>query len=157
MVLSPTRELSIQTANVFNAVGSMMEGLEVQILIGGNSIDEDIQNLKNKHPQVVVGCPGRVFDMIRRNTFNSRKVKLVILDEADEMFSSGFKEQVYNIFQSLHKDIQVALFSATTPEADKRVSQEILNIQPKGLANVTQGIQTPPQITRQGNIQPANY
>jgi peptidoglycan hydrolase-like protein with peptidoglycan-binding domain len=55
------------------------------------------------------------------------------------------------------KNTYVALFSATTPEADKRVSQEILNIQPKGLANVTQGIQTPPQITRQGNIQPANY
>jgi len=126
MVLSPTRELSIQTANVFNAVGSMMEGLEVQILIGGNSIDEDIQNLKNKHPQVVVGCPGRVFDMIRRNTFNSRKVKLVILDEADEMFSSGFKEQVYNIFQSLHKDIQVALFSATIPSYIYPITQKLM-------------------------------
>jgi translation initiation factor 4A len=126
MVLSPTRELSIQTANVFNAIGSMMEGLEVQILIGGNSIDEDIQNLKNKHPQVVVGCPGRVFDMIRRNTFNSRKVKLVILDEADEMFSSGFKEQVYNIFQSLHKDIQVALFSATMPSYIYPITQKLM-------------------------------
>ena len=126
MVLSPTRELSIQTANVFNAVGSMMEGLEVQILIGGNSIDEDIQNLKNKHPQVVVGCPGRVYDMIRRNTFNSRKVKLVILDEADEMFSSGFKEQVYNIFQSLHKDIQVALFSATIPSYIYPITQKLM-------------------------------
>ena len=126
MVLSPTRELSIQTANVFNAVGSMMEGLVVQILIGGNSIDEDIQNLKNKPPQVVVGCPGRVYDMIRRNTFNARKVKLVILDEADEMFSSGFKEQVYNIFQSLHKDIQVALFSATIPSYIYPITQKLM-------------------------------
>jgi translation initiation factor 4A len=126
MVLSPTRELSIQTANVFNAIGSMMDGLEVQILIGGNSIDEDIQNLKNKHPQIVVGCPGRVFDMIRRNTFNSRKVKLVILDEADEMFSSGFKEQVYNIFQSLHKDIQVALFSATIPSYIYPITEKLM-------------------------------
>jgi len=115
MVLSPTRELSIQTANIFNTIGGMMVGLNVQVLIGGSSIDEDINNLKKNSPQVIVGCPGRVYDMIRRNTFQSKKIKLVILDEADEMFSTGFKEQVFNIFQSFNKDIQVALFSATMP------------------------------------------
>jgi translation initiation factor 4A len=115
LVLSPTRELSIQTANVFRGIGSMMDDLRVQILIGGSSIDEDVDNLKKNTPHVIVGCPGRVYDMIRRNAFSAKKIKLVVLDEADELFSIGFKEQVFNIFQNFNKDIQVALFSATLP------------------------------------------
>jgi translation initiation factor 4A len=115
LVLSPTRELSIQTANVFRGIGSMMNDLRVQILIGGSSIDEDVDNLKKNTPHVIVGCPGRVYDMIRRNAFSAKKIKLVVLDEADELFSIGFKEQVFNIFQNFNKDVQVALFSATLP------------------------------------------
>jgi translation initiation factor 4A len=126
IVLSPTRELSIQTASVFNSIGGLMDGLKVQVLIGGNSIDEDMNSLKKNTPHVIVGCPGRVFDMMRRNTFPSKKVKLVILDEADEMFSSGFKEQVYNIFQNFHKDIQVALFSATLPEYIYSITSKLM-------------------------------
>jgi translation initiation factor 4A len=126
IVLSPTRELSIQTANVIKGIGSMMDGLKVQVLIGGNSIDDDVSLLRNDTPHVIVGCPGRVYDMIRRNTFQSRKVKLVILDEADEMFSSGFKEQVYNIFQNFNKDIQVALFSATLPSYMSLITAKLM-------------------------------
>jgi translation initiation factor 4A len=126
LVLSPTRELSIQTANVFKGIGSMMDDLKVQILIGGNSIDDDVENLKSNSPHVIVGCPGRVYDMIRRNTFSAKKVKLVILDEADEMFSTGFKEQVYNIFQNFNKDIQVALFSATLPSYIYSITSKLM-------------------------------
>jgi len=115
LILSPTRELSRQTANVISSIGSMLEGLKLQVLVGGNSIDEDTHQLKTNIPHIVVGCPGRVYDMMRRNSFATKKIKLVILDEADEMFSTGFKEQVYNIFQFFNKDIQVALFSATLP------------------------------------------
>ena len=115
IVMSPTRELTIQTAKVFSSIGNLMEGLNIQILIGGNSIDEDIKNLKKNRPHVIAGCPGRIYDMIRRNALSAKKVNLVILDEADELFSKGFKEQVYNIFQHFNKDIQVALFSATLP------------------------------------------
>lgn len=116
LCLSPTRELSIQTANVMKGLGSMMKNLRVQVLVGGSSIDEDIGNLKGNVPHVIAGCPGRVYDMIRRNHILSKNIKLVILDEADEMLSSGFKEQVYNIFQNFKSDIQVALFSATLPD-----------------------------------------
>lgn len=116
LCLSPTRELSIQTANVMKSIGSMMKNLRVQVLVGGSSIDEDVGNLKGNVPHVIAGCPGRVYDMMRRNHILSKNIKLVILDEADEMLSSGFKEQVYNIFQNFKSDIQVALFSATLPD-----------------------------------------
>jgi translation initiation factor 4A len=116
LVLSPTRELSKQTANVMYGIGSMMNGLKVQTLVGGTSIDEDSATLRNNIPHVITGCPGRVYDMIRRNCINAKTIKLVILDEADEMLSSGFKEQVYDIFQNFDNNIQVALFSATLPE-----------------------------------------
>lgn len=115
LCLSPTRELSIQTAAVYKGIGAMIPNLKVHVLVGGNLIDDDIDCLKNTIPHVVTGCPGRVFDMIRRNHLKSKKIKIIILDEADEMLSSGFKEQVYNIFQYLKSDVQVALFSATLP------------------------------------------
>jgi len=97
-------------------IGSMINNLRVQVLVGGSSIDEDIGSLKGNVPHIIAGCPGRVYDMMRRNHILSKNIKLVILDEADEMLSSGFKEQVYNIFQNFNSDIQVALFSATLPE-----------------------------------------
>jgi superfamily II DNA/RNA helicase len=116
LVLSPTRELSIQTASVMRNVGSVMDELTVQVLVGGSSIDDDAIKLKNNVPHVITGCPGRVYDMMRRNHIVSKNIKLIILDEADEMLSTGFKEQVYNILQNLKNNVQVALFSATLPE-----------------------------------------
>jgi len=115
LCLSPTRELSIQTAAVYKGIGSMIKNLKVHVLVGGNLIDDDISCLKNDTPHIITGCPGRVFDMIRRNHLKAKKIKMIILDEADEMLSVGFKEQVYNIFQYLKSDVQVALFSATLP------------------------------------------
>lgn len=116
LILSPTRELSKQTANVITSIGAMMTGLTIQTIVGGTSINEDSHTLKNNTPHVITGCPGRIYDMIRRGHIHSKTIKLVILDEADEMLSSGFKEQVYNIFQYFSNDIQVALFSATLPD-----------------------------------------
>jgi translation initiation factor 4A len=116
LVLSPTRELSIQIANVMRNIGSLMTGLHVKLLVGGTSIDEDISDLKNNVPHVVVGCTGRIYDMIRRNHLKSSTIKMVVLDEADEMLASGFKEQVYNIFQYFSPTVQVVLFSATMPD-----------------------------------------
>ena len=116
LILSPTRELSKQTASVITSIGSMMNGLTIQTIVGGTSINEDSYTLKNNTPHVITGCPGRIYDMIRRGHIHSKTIKLVILDEADEMLSSGFKEQIYNIFQYFTNDIQVALFSATLPD-----------------------------------------
>jgi superfamily II DNA/RNA helicase len=126
LCLSPTRELSVQTANVMRGIGSMMKNLRVQVLVGGSSIDEDVSNLKSNVPHVIAGCPGRVYDMMRRNNIGSKNIKLVVLDEADEMLSSGFKEQVYNIFQHFNNNIQVALFSATLPEHIQGITSKFM-------------------------------
>ena len=70
---------------VVNGLGSQMPGLKVQLLIGGTSTDEDAKMLKTEMPQIVVGCPGRVYDMIRRKYINAKQIKMLVLDEADEM------------------------------------------------------------------------
>ena len=115
MILSPTRELSRQTFEVVKNLSSLMKQLRVMLLIGGTSTEENVTELKTNPPHIIVGCTGRIHDMIRRQYINARSLKLIVLDEADEMLSSGFKEQVYNIFQHLNNNIQVALFSATLP------------------------------------------
>jgi len=115
LVLSPTRELTMQTAKVFESIGCMMPGLKVQTVFGGSIVEESNGFSSKNVPHVVCGCPGRVFDMIRRDRLSCKHLRLVIIDEADEMLSSGFKEQVYGIFQNFNNDIQVALFSATLP------------------------------------------
>jgi len=93
----------------------MMKGLKLLNLVGGSSVDEDIETLKNNTPHVITGCPGRIYDMMRRNYIKSKTIKLFVVDEADELLSYGFKEQVYNILQTLTTNVQVALFSATLP------------------------------------------
>jgi translation initiation factor 4A len=126
LVLSPTKELTIQTAKVFEGLGSMMEGLRVQAQYGGSIIEEGSAFSNKKNPHVICGCPGRVFDMMRRNRISSKKIKLVILDEADEMLSTGFKDQVYNIFQYFNSNIQVALVSATLPDSINDIVEKIM-------------------------------
>jgi translation initiation factor 4A len=126
LVLSPTRELSKQTANVMHNIGAAMNGLKIQTLVGGQSIEEDLNNLKKNVPHIIAGCPGRVYDMMYRNHIISKNIKLVILDEADEMFSSGFKEQVYKIFQYFSSKIQVALFSATLPDYIYEITTKLM-------------------------------
>ena len=126
LVLSPTKELTIQTAKVFTGLGTMMEGLRVQALYGGSVVEEGSAFSNKKTPHVICGCPGRVFDMMRRSRISSKKIKLVILDEADEMLSAGFKEQVYNIFQYFSSTIQVDLVSATIPDSINDIIDKIM-------------------------------
>lgn len=115
LILSPTHELSYQTSTVIGGIGGMMDNLKIKNLVGGSSIDEDTRLLQDSPPHIITGCPGRVYDMLRRRNINPRTIKLIILDEADELLSPGFKDQVYDIFQFLKKDVQVAIFSATLP------------------------------------------
>jgi len=126
LVLSPTKELTIQTAKVFTGLGSMMEGLRVQTLYGGSIVEEGSSFSNKKTPHVICGCPGRVFDMMRRSKISCKKIKLIILDEADEMLSAGFKEQVYSIFQYFNSNIQVALVSATLPDSINAIVEKIM-------------------------------
>jgi translation initiation factor 4A len=143
LIMSPTHELTKQIASVITSLGSMMNGLKIQVLVGGSSIESDKELLNNNTPHIIVGCPGRVYDMMRRNYITSNTLKLVILDEADEMLSSGFKEQIYNIFSFFNNDIQVALFSATLPS-------HIYNITNKFMRNPVKICVTPDKLTLEG-------
>jgi len=126
LILSPTRELSKQIFDVLSNIGKMMKDLRMQLLVGGTSIEEDVNELK-KIPHIVVGCPGRINDMLRRRKMNVKNVKVMVLDEADEMLSKGFKEQIYNIFYQLNEDaVQIALFSATLSNELLDMSRKLL-------------------------------
>ena len=126
LVLSPTKELTLQTAKVFESLGSMMYGLKVQTFYGGSIIEEGSSFSNKNIPHVICGCPGRVFDMMRRDKISAKKIKIIILDEADEMLSSGFKDQVYNIFQHLNNEVQVVLVSATLPDTINPIIEKIM-------------------------------
>jgi translation initiation factor 4A len=115
LIIAPTRELAKQIHDVIKDLGSQMTGLNVQLLIGGTSTEDDVADLKANKPQVLIGCPGRVHDILRRQPAIGRGMQILILDEADEMLSAGFNEQIYNIFQQLNTNVQVCLFSATMP------------------------------------------
>ena len=115
LIMSPTHELTMQISGVISSLGNTITGLRVKTIVGGSSIDEDVADMRKNVPHIIVGTPGRVFDMIRRRHINVKKLKIMVLDEADEMLSTGFKEQIYNIFQYLNSDVQIALFSATIP------------------------------------------
>ena len=114
LIMAPTRELAAQINKVVDGFSTFMDGFSSKLLIGGTSMDNDIKELE-KNPQILIGTPGRVHDLIRRKKIDARTIKMLVLDEADEMLSSGFKEQVYNIFQFLGTNVQVTLFSATLP------------------------------------------
>ena len=98
LLLAPTRELAIQTHEVVTKFGMFLDNLRCGLFIGGTSMDQDMKELEKK-PHIMVGTPGRVHDLIRRRKINTKTIKLLVVDEADEMLSSGFKEQIYNIFQ----------------------------------------------------------
>jgi len=119
LVLAPTRELAQQIHKVLNALGDYMK-VTCHACVGGTLVKDDMKTLRDG-AQIVVGTPGRVNDMINRNALRLDKLRIFILDEADEMLSRGFKDQIYDVFQYLPSEVQVCLFSATMPN-------EILNI-----------------------------
>ena len=125
LIMAPTRELATQIIGVLDSLATFIDGFKSKLLIGGTSMDKDIKDIEQK-PHVIVGTPGRVHDMIRRKKINAKTLKLLILDEADEMLSSGFKEQIYNIFQFLGNDIRVALFSATLPVEIQSLTEKFM-------------------------------
>eukprot|EP00753_Platysulcus_tardus_P010725 PLAT2998.1.p1 GENE.PLAT2998.1~~PLAT2998.1.p1 ORF type:complete len:419 (+),score=175.39 PLAT2998.1:60-1316(+) len=113
LVLAPTRELAQQIQKVIVALGDYMS-VEVHACVGGTAVRDDIARLGDG-VHIVVGTPGRVNDMIMRRALALDQVKLFCLDEADEMLSRGFKDQIYDVFKYLPETVQVALFSATMP------------------------------------------
>ena len=136
LCLSPTRELAVQIQKVVLALGDYMN-VQCHACIGGTNLGEDIRKLDYgqhvvsgmiskltsffwikiyfKISDKLLGTPGRVFDMIRRRTLRTRGIKMLILDEADEMLNKGFKEQIYDVYRYLPPSTQVCLISATLP------------------------------------------
>lgn len=113
LVLSPTRELANQIQQVVMALGDYMN-IQCHACIGGTSVGEDIRKL-DYGQHVVSGTPGRVFDMIRRRNLRTRNIKMLVLDEADELLNKGFKDQIYDVYRYLPPATQVVLLSATLP------------------------------------------
>merc|ERR1712233_121201 len=114
LILAPTRELAQQIQKVVMSLGDYM-GAQCHACIGGTSVREDMRKL-DLGQHIVVGTPGRVFDMISRKVLRYSDIKQFVLDEADEMLSRGFKDQIYDVFRHLNQEIQVILLSATMPQ-----------------------------------------
>jgi len=124
LILAPTRELAQQIQKVVIALGDYME-LQVHACVGGTAVRDDIRTLQGG-VHVVVGTPGRVYDMINRRALRLDSIRQFFLDEADEMLSRGFKDQIYDIFKFLPESVQVCLFSATMPLDVLEVTQRFM-------------------------------
>ncbi|KPJ06472.1 Eukaryotic initiation factor 4A [Papilio machaon] len=121
LILAPTRELAQQIQKVVIALGDHLNA-KCHACIGGTNVREDMRQLESG-VHVVVGTPGRVYDMISRRALRANTIKLFVLDEADEMLSRGFKDQIHDVFKMLSADVQVILLSATMPDDVLEVSR----------------------------------
>lgn len=124
LVMAPTRELAQQILLVMRSLGDYLK-TKFHICIGGTDTRDDQRKLEGGI-QVIVGTPGRVNDMIQRNSLKTDNVKVFVLDEADEMLSRGFKDQIYDVFKSLPNDVQVILLSATMPAEVLEVTKKFM-------------------------------
>lgn len=125
LVLAPTRELAVQVAEAMTDFSKHMHGVNVVALYGGQRYDVQLRALR-QGPQVVVGTPGRLLDHLKRGTLNLSGLKGLVLDEADEMLRMGFIEDVETIMAEIPAEHQTALFSATMPEAIRRITRRFM-------------------------------
>jgi len=125
LILAPTRELAQQIQRVVEQIGDYL-GAKVYACIGGTTVRTDISMLE-KGVHVVVGTPGRILDLISREVLGLSHLKTFILDEADEMLGRGFKDQIYNVFQKIPTNVQVALFSATMSPETLEITENFMN------------------------------
>ncbi|CAL4323318.1 DEAD/DEAH family ATP-dependent RNA helicase [Buchnera aphidicola] len=143
LVLAPTRELAVQVAEAFASFSKYIVGIKVLPLYGGQRYELQLRALR-QGPQIVVGTPGRLLDHLKRGTLNLSNLHGLVLDEADEMLRMGFIEDVENILAQIPKEHQTALFSATMPEAIRRISKRFMK-NPKEI-KIQSNITTRPDI-----------
>jgi translation initiation factor 4A len=124
LILAPTRELAQQIQKVVVALGDYMN-IECHVCVGGTAVREDMAKLQ-EGCHIIVGTPGRVYDMIERRALRTDHLKIFCMDEADEMLSRGFKDQMYEVFQLLPQDTQVVLLSATMPADVLEVTKKFM-------------------------------
>jgi translation initiation factor 4A len=144
IIISPTHELVNQTYNVIHELSKYMD-VSIMKVMGGTSVYECQREL-SKSPQIIVGSPGRVLDMIQKQCLFTDKVKTLVFDEADEILSYGFKDTIYNIIQFISKDTQICLFSATMPP-------EILELSNSFLREPEQVLVNKEELTLEGIVQ----
>lgn len=123
IVLCPTRELAIQAAEELRKLAKFMHGVKVLPIYGGQDISRQIRAL-SQGVQIIVGTPGRVMDHMRRHTIKTANVKMIVLDEADEMLNMGFREDIETILKDMPEERQMALFSATMPQPILDITHE---------------------------------
>lgn len=121
IVLCPTRELAIQAAEELRRYAKYLSGVSVLPVYGGQDIEKQIRSLRGK-VSIVVGTPGRIMDHMRRHTLKLDGIKMVVLDEADEMLNMGFVEDIETILAGVPEEHQTALFSATMPDEILRIT-----------------------------------
>lgn len=126
IVLCPTRELAIQSANEIRKLAKFLHGIKVLPIYGGQEISKQIRSLKGG-VQIVIGTPGRVMDHLRRHTLKPQTVDIVALDEADEMLNMGFREDIETILGQLPEERQTMLFSATMPKPILEIAKRYLH------------------------------
>lgn len=126
IILTPTRELAIQVAEAIHSYAKYTKNIRVLPVYGGQSIFQQVKHLRNG-VQIIVGTPGRVMDHIRRETIEFSHLKMVVLDEADEMLRMGFIDDVEWILSHTPQERQTALFSATMPKEIRRIAERHLN------------------------------
>ncbi|MBB6446415.1 DEAD/DEAH box helicase [Bacillus benzoevorans] len=124
LVVCPTRELAVQVAEELNRIGQV-KGIRTLPIYGGQDIGRQIRALKNR-PQVIAATPGRLIDHIERKTVRLGSVKMVVLDEADEMLNMGFIEDIEKILAEMPKEKQTMLFSATMPKRIQSLAERFM-------------------------------
>jgi translation initiation factor 4A len=125
LILCPTRELAQQICKVFQLIGEYMK-VKVHAFIGGTAVKNDIKNV-NDGVQIIVGTPGRVLDMLNKKIIKLDYLKIFCLDEADEMLSRGFLENIKQVFPFIPTSSQIALFSATMPKEIIEITKQFMN------------------------------
>jgi len=125
VIISPTRELATQSFKVINSIGHYTD-ISISLCIGGESVITNIENIKNKNPQIIVATPGRMLDLIEKRGLSTSDIKTLIVDEADELLSRGFKDQMYQILQKMPESLNISLFSATIPSEMFEVSNKFM-------------------------------
>ena len=115
LILLPTRELAHQVHDVVMQLSKYLDNFKSYLLVGGTSVSDDIRYLSNNTPHLLVSCPGRLMDMVQKSMVKLNEIKCVIIDEADEMLSYGFKTQILTILKETSENRQICLFSATIP------------------------------------------
>ncbi len=126
LILSPTRELGLQIANDLKAYSKYMDKISVAAVYGGANIETQIKQLK-KGVQIVAATPGRALDLIKRKVLKLSNIRFLVLDEADEMLSMGFKDDLDAILEQTPENKQTLLFSATMPKEILRIAQKYMN------------------------------